>query len=79
MKKKELERNDLDGARLFYEQNKPITSSQAETLLMMQDDQAKLLSVMKKENWRIVRDAARPINLAQKFMSGLQTTEEDDG
>lgn len=73
---KELERNDLDGARQFYEQNKPIKSSQAEVLLMMQDDASKLLAIMKKENWRIVPDnERRPPNRAQRLMQG----QEDDG
>jgi hypothetical protein len=48
-----LERNDLVGAKKFYEENSPITSSQAEMLIHMQDDPTDLLALMKKESWKI--------------------------
>jgi len=67
---RELGRNDLDGAKQFYEQNKPITSSQAETLVMMQDDSSALIALMVKEDWKIVQDGEKPPNRAQRYMGG---------
>lgn len=63
--KRQLERNDLRGARLFYKQNKPITSAQAQMLLMLQDDNTELREVMKKESWQVVE--RKPSNAAQRL------------
>lgn len=71
MSRQELKRNDLAGAKKFYEQNKPITSSQAETLVMMQDDSKELITIMEKESWQIIQDdAKRPPSAAQRLMAG---------
>ena len=45
-------RNDLAAAREFYQRRGHITSDEAESLVMLQDDPTKLLEIM--ATWKVV-------------------------
>jgi Ser/Thr protein kinase RdoA (MazF antagonist) len=48
----QVPRNDIDAARAYYREHKPLDPEEVEMLLMLQDKPTTLLAVMKRERWQ---------------------------
>lgn len=49
----EVPRDDIDAARKYYQEHKPLSPDAVRTLLMLQDDPDELREVMRREEWEV--------------------------